>query len=284
MSNPDDKGSDQTSADGSYLGIFVLFVGVLVVGIVGAFVGVFVDSAVTDAAFTGANAGFIAGFFGAPAVVVGIGLGITGRHGGIPIVLAGFFVGAIVGPIMAVGAPIPIFFIGVYGIAVRTRTFLWSIGVYESGATVSYPQATKPKDPTPSDLLFLELAPSSNRESHGVVRVHVDGPPTPPSWPESSHKIVKLMATAILANEEAGTLRLEMVNEEAPKVVAAAGSTTPNWPGSSLESQLRQYGAVSDSIYAWIGEQRTWPKTDAIERIMASMMDRRLLEVDKKKV
>ena len=31
------------------------------------------------------------------------------------------------------------------------------------------------------------------------------------------------MATAILANEEAGTLRLEMVNEEAPKVVAAAG-------------------------------------------------------------
>ena len=38
MSNPDDKGSDQTSADGSYLGIFVLFVGVLVVGIVGAFV------------------------------------------------------------------------------------------------------------------------------------------------------------------------------------------------------------------------------------------------------
>ena len=48
---------------------------------------------------------------------------------------------------MAVGAPIPIFFIGVYGIAVRTRTFLWSIGVYESGATVSYPQATKPKDP-----------------------------------------------------------------------------------------------------------------------------------------
>ena len=75
---------------------------------------------------------------------------------------------------------------------------------------------TTPKELTPSDLVLLEMTPKRNEELPGVDQVQVDDPP--------SAGIERLLATALLANEEAGAFRLEMVKE---KVVAVAVGNSP---------------------------------------------------------
>ena len=152
---------------------------------------------------------------------------------------------------------------------------------------VRYPLGTTPGELTPSDLVLLEMMPWSNKELHGVVEVVVDDPP--------SAGIEGLLATALLANEEAGVLRLDIANE---KVVAAAVGKAPEWPTGSLERSLYEHCAgpptakrlhgrpVADIIHAWIGTTSPDPESRAVNHIMAMMVHRTLMEVevDKKRV
>ncbi len=144
------------------------------------------------------------------------------------------------------------------------------------GTLVRYHLGTTPQELTPSDLVVLEIMPRSNEELHGVVRVQVDGEP--------SFGIGRLLlATALLANEAVGALRLEVVKE---RVVAVRVSNPHQWPAGSLERSLDKRGAVSDIIYDWIGTTSNDPERQAVVQIMAMMVHRTLLEleVDKKRV
>ena len=157
------------------------------------------------------------------------------------------------------------------------------------GTPVRYPLGTRPQELTPSDLVVLEMMPRRNEELHGVVRVQVDDPP--------SAGIERLLATALLANEEAGALRLEMVKEKVFKKEVFFGvfttlettpsflravevGNTPRWPTGSLESELCKHGAVSNIISDWIGTTSDHPENRAVKRIMAMMVHRTLMEVE----
>ena len=206
--------------------------------------------------------------------------------GGIVGVFGGAVVGALIVWIAIPLVPVAVLVIAVVGI----RTFFWGIGVdacngcgqevdrklitcSNCGTPVRHPLGRTPEELTPSDLVLLEMMPRSNKELHGVVRVQVDDPP--------SAGIERLLATALLANEEAGALRLEMVKK---KVVAVAVGNATEWPTGSLESTLGKHGAVSDIIYDWIGTTSDDPENRAVKRIMTAMVNRTLLEVDKKRV
>ena len=67
---------------------------------------------------------------------------------------------------------------------------------------------TTPGKLTPSDLVILKRTPWSTEELNGVVRVQVKNPDA------SDDAIESALATALLANEEAGALRLEAVQEK----------------------------------------------------------------------
>ena len=187
----------------------------------------------------------------APSIVRSI---VRGIGGGIVGLIGGFLVGG---------------FLGAYEDIIRT--FFWAIGVEDS--PVRYLLGTKPEELTPSDLVFLEMMPRSKENLHDVVRVQVDD--------VSYISIVRLLATALLASEEAGALRLEMVKE---KVAAVAVGSTPEWPTGSLESELCKHGTVSDIIFDWIGASSGDPKSHAVKRIMERMVNRTLMEADKKRV
>lgn len=206
------------------------------------------------------------------------------------VILIVFTIIGIVGYYLGVAISAPIgFIIGVI------RTFLWDVGVDDGpeasckgcdqevdrkldtcancGTPVRYPLGAMPKKLTPSDLVVLEMMPRSTGKLQGVVRVNVDDPPT--------SGIERLLATALLANEEVGALLLEVVEG---KVVAVMVGNSPEWPTGSLESELCKQGSVSDIIYDWLVDRVDDPKSLAVKRVMAKMVDRTVLEVDKKRV
>ena len=67
-------------------------------------------------------------------------------------------------------------------------------------------------------------------------------------------------------------------------LLAVSVGNAPQWPTGSLESELSRHGAVPDIIYDWIGKTSGDPESRAVKRIMAKMVNRTLLDVDKKRV
>ena len=91
----------------------------------------------------------------------------------------------------------------------------------------------------------------------------------------------RVLATALLANEEAGAIRLEIAKG---KLVAIATGNDCQVPGGCLEADLCEAGPVYKTVFDWIGTPSYEPEADAVGRIMASMAKRMLLEPDKKRV
>ena len=264
MRNPDDIGKEPLEdAGGGMLGATIG------AAIIGALLGIVtgIDQGIPGGIVRGFMGAFMGGFVGG--FLGGAIVGARGGGGGGASGIVGAISGAIVGCFMG-GFFVPCLLFEVIGHVIgRIRALFWAIGVDV------YPLGRKtPGELTPSGLLLLEMMPRSNNELHGVVRVRVDDPP--------SAGIERLLRTALMANEEAGALRLVMVGK---KVVAfLAVGNAPRWPTGSLESELCKNGAVSDIIYHWVGTPSDDPKCRAMKRIMTSMVDRGLLEVDKRRV
>ena len=169
---------------------------------------------------------------------------------------------------------------------------------HKGAAAASPPAGDGPRGRTgltPSDLVFLKAMPRWNRELNGDPQVEVESPP--------KETIEKALAAAILANEEAGVLRLDVVEEKVQRQKVFFGlftstTTTPSylqavrvgkgsrWPSESLENGLTSSGKVSDSLFGWIGADSTDPRTAMTRRTMDRMARRRLLdeEVVRKRV
>ena len=144
---------------------------------------------------------------------------------------------------------------------------------------------TTPGELTPSDLVVLRRRHWSKEELNGVVRVQIENLP---------HEVIKAaLASAVLANEEAGALRLEMSQEKfffglfaSTTLRVVRTGNDAQWPTGSLESRLGGIGSVSDIIHRWLGADSREPWVSAGQRIMKRMTDIRVLdrEVVRKKV
>ena len=97
----------------------------------------------------------------------------------------------------------------------------------------------------------------------------------------STNGLDRVLATALLANEEAGAIRLEMAKG---KLVAIATGNNCQSPGGCLEADVCKAGPVYDTVFDWIGTTSSSPEGDAVKRIMGSMANRMLLEPDKRRV
>ena len=133
---------------------------------------------------------------------------------------------------------------------------------------------------TPSDLIFLERIPFVDG------RLNRDQ-----SLSLSKEAVETALAMAVLANEEAGAIRLHVertkyffglfTNKQLRTVRTGKGS---QWPTTSLESDMysRRGRPVSEIIYDWLGKNSTTPRRDAELLILDRMATRGLLnkEVD----
>ena len=171
--------------------------------------------------------GVLGGFVGDLGLIIGGFVGDLGLG-----LIIGGFVGVGVWPVLCIfGDEL----LGILGFDEaeangHIRAFFWSVDVKEGGdespitcssdgTPVRYPSGTTtPEELTPSDLVLLEMTSESNvgiktrvlaEKLHGGVRTLVNAPP--------SQRIERVLATALLANEEAGAIRLEMVKEKVVK-------------------------------------------------------------------
>ncbi len=195
---------------------------------------------------------------------------------------AGALVGAIAGPVLAVvagetDAAWGAFFGGLYGGGIAgfilggaIGTALWSIGTHEEEADIA------PAKLTPSDNAALDRLTRTRKEEHGHVWVEVDLPS-----PAPVDSVNRLLSTALLAREEAGEIRLEILGG---KLVASPTGNTRRWPGDSLELGLCKPGPVYATIFEWIGSNSSTPTGYAMQRILASLAKRTLLDVERKRI
>ena len=95
-----------------------------------------------------------------------------------------------------------------------------------------------------------------------------------------SAPVDSLLSTALLAREEAGEIRLEILGG---KLIARL-IASPRWPGGSLEMGLCEGGPVYATIFKWIGSNSSTPTGDAMQRILASLVKRTLLDVERKRI
>lgn len=146
---------------------------------------------------------------------------------------------------------------------------------------------------TPSDRFLLEMLARSKKERGGLSQIKVNYP--------SSRGIIRLLATALLAIEEPGATRLEMVEEEEvekkmffdlfsisktiPSFLRAIElETSPHWPTGSLEYELGKSGLVPDIVCGWIGKVSEDPAGRAMKKVMTRMVGREFLAKDRKRV
>ena len=162
----------------------------------------------------------------------------------------------------------------------------------EEQATAPGLGPTMPGQLTPSDLVLLQRMPRYEEELDGVVRVQVRAPV------DSKDAIRSAVAVAMLANEAAGALRLEVDQKKvffglvtrATLWIHQAGRAA-QWPPGSIEASLNEkicgeefqriggaFASVSDTIYGWIGKPSPDPWARAMQRIMDSMVTRGLLD------
>jgi hypothetical protein len=136
---------------------------------------------------------------------------------------------------------------------------------------------------TPSDLILLKAMPTHLMEVDGVVRVVVKDPP--------DEVVRRAVATAFLANEEAGHLRMEIIHRKVffglvGKNVLQVGKVdgTARWPTGSLERSLFGFFpsvrvAVSDVVSDWIVVNSTNPDRLVMGRIKEEMAAMGVLEL-----
>ena len=143
---------------------------------------------------------------------------------------------------------------------------------------------------TSSDLVTLRRSHWSNEDLNGVVRVQLEK--------LTNEVIMTALASAVLANEEAGALRLKVSREEvffglftSTTLQVVRTGNDPQWPVGSLEERVNKQfrgGAtsVSDIIYRWLGADSDNPWESAGGRIMKRMVDNKFLdrEIVRKKV
>ena len=172
----------------------------------------------------------------------------------------GGFLGAIVGAV--IGGTI--------------SAFLWSIGVHEDEADcsgcgreldptlyvcpncatpVKHQWGKAPVELTPSDHVLLDMVPKKSKEENGRSWVEVGVPPG-----VSTDQLNRVLATALLANEEAGAIRLKMakgklvaVQHKCPSNCSAEMS--PVWSTMVSDGDIvdatgdRRVGGLSASTY-----------------------------------
>lgn len=195
---------------------------------------------------------------------------------------AGALVGAIAGPVLTVvaggetDAVVGAFFGGpaaggtagaILGGLIGQA--LWNIGTHEEEADIA------PAKLTPSDNAALDRLTRTRKEEHGHAWVEVDLPS-----PAPVADVTCVLSTALLAREEAGEIRLEILGGKLiAKLIAS-----PRWPGGSLEMGLCEGGPVYATIFKWIGSNSSTPTGDAMQRILASLVKRTLLDVERKRI
>jgi hypothetical protein len=140
----------------------------------------------------------------------------------------------------------------------------------------SAPAGTAPRaeaNLSPSDCLLLQTAASLA--------------------PDDTSAVDTVMATAYIANVNAGTMKLQTTQEKwflglltrtVLRVVPAASGST--WHRGSLEASLCQCGSISDTIYDWLGEDSRNPRLEALRMMRQRLIGRRLLheEVRRRRV
>lgn len=111
-------------------------------------------------------------------------------------------------------------------------------------------------------------------------------------------RVDEVLATAILANEVAGAIRLQVTHKRVffnlftvTTLQAACCGAAPRWPLGSLESTLMPHAErgptrVSDTVSEWLGTTSTDPRRLALLRVMDGMAARGLLhrEVSQRRV
>jgi len=142
-----------------------------------------------------------------------------------------------------------------------------------------------PGELTPSDLIFLSLMPSFRKEVYGGFRVQLSSPPSCETIIEAT------LATALLANEESGAIRLEVVPTykffglwSVTTLVAARTGNVAKWPAGSLEANIYRViprppaAELSETIYRWLGEDSCKPWELAVESVKNKMVARGLIQ------
>ena len=219
----------------------------------------------------------------------------------VPLAIAGGIDGVILAGVVVGGAS----FIGgaiggaIVGAAIGwiISAFLWRIGVHEDEADcswcgqeldptlyvcpscatpVKYQWGKAPLNLTPSDHVFLDMVPRKNKEDNGRSWVEAEVP-----YGGFANRLYQVLATAILANEAAGAIGLEMAKG---KLVAITAGDDCQLPGGCLEADLCRAGLVYDTVFDWIERTSSSPEGDAVKRIMKSMANRTLLEQERKRV
>ena len=147
---------------------------------------------------------------------------------------------------------------------------------------------------SPSELFILRNMPWSSQELNGVVRVQVHDL-TAHGWrtPDESGGIERAVMEAILANEEAGAIRLRsnVVRKDgffgpsfSTALLATPEHKTARWPSGSLEGTLREQVVsetkVSDLVYGWIGMDSGDPRVQALQPLMERFVAKGVLELE----
>lgn len=152
-------------------------------------------------------------------------------------------------------------------------------------------KALAPTSPlTPSELVLLNGEHFAKKVMLGNIKLlHTDASVS------ISQLAQAILATAVLADEFSGNLRLEVRQEKAMfglrKVRKLYANSTPHpveWPQYSLESQLPQIAErfknedgshqVSNLIYAWLRQDSSSPWQSTIEMVKSGLAERDLLE------
>ncbi|MBM2827244.1 MAG: hypothetical protein HW403_1308 [Dehalococcoidia bacterium] len=192
----------------------------------------------------------------------------------------------------------------------KIAAYVRSLGSTKDCGSLPDPEMVKPVQLTPTDLLLLTQTSETNEELTGVVHVQVNMRAF-----LSREVIDQAMATAILAYEEAGVLRLEVAQEESffglftRTVLRAIRVDKAQWPTDSLEAVLERsipwlvraddvqwptdsleallecsmpYGSkrVSDIIYDWLDKDSDNPRSTAGASVRDGMVRRGLLDVE----
>ena len=128
---------------------------------------------------------------------------------------------------------------------------------------------------TPSDLIFLDDAEWRAPDESG--RRILSSKPT-------STALDRAIAAAFLANEKAGNLRLTLEEARYARLVkfthltAHVSGPKLRWPAGSLEARLMHTGHVDETIYRWVGEKYSDPRSHVVDKHLDSMAERNLLK------
>ncbi len=134
---------------------------------------------------------------------------------------------------------------------------------------------------TPSELVMVQMMPWSNLALEGVQSRTVESPPY--------EVVTAALGAAIVANEEAGAVKLELVEEKHffgwfTSTILRATPTGKlfRWPTGSLEHSLGEHitvkaKRVSDVVYDWIGEDKAYAQRYVTNRAMGRMVARKMV-------